>query len=84
MLLIKNITNVPLTINGNTIYPKTSKVLNIEYNMSLKSLERLGLASIIYTKEEQVDEEIPIIARRRKRKSSEAIEENKQDNLESE
>lgn len=83
MLLIKNITNIPLTIDGNTIYPKSSVTLDIKYNSLLRSLEKSGSVSIVEENiKKEVDEDIPPIISRKRRKRSEAT--NKQNNLESE
>lgn len=67
MLLIKNITNMPITIEGNTIDPNSSKVLDIKYNKHLSSLERVGALSIIYVGENSKIEDVPPIEARKRR-----------------
>lgn len=83
MLLIKNITNIPITINNYTIDPRSSIKLDIPYESYLRSLEKSGSLSIVEIKSNSADEELPVIIakRRRKQNNSQSTDKN---NLESE
>lgn len=68
MLLIKNITNIPITVEGKVINPGSSIKLDIEYQSYLRSLERSGSLSIIYLEADSESTNLPIVTAKRRRK----------------
>lgn len=90
MFLIRNITNIPITIEDTTIYPGSSVEMDIEYTANLSALEKTKALSVMYIEaQDTIVEDIPIVTpvkRRRRRQSiSESIDiENDKNNLKGE
>ena len=73
MLLIRNITNIPISVGSTSIDPGTSKKLDIEYSKTIRSLERAGSISVVQVG--STVDNTPITAVKRRSRRKEATEE---------